>query len=76
MVLHAIALRDAFESMGSTVKWDNETQTVTVEDPARISNYYDRETYVNGAIWQLLQRPEHALPSLQFGLYQARRRNC
>ncbi|MGI6731329.1 MAG: HAD family acid phosphatase [Anaerovoracaceae bacterium] len=48
-----IALRDAFESMGSTVKWDNETQTVTVEDPARISNYYDRETYVNGAIWQL-----------------------
>lgn len=48
-----IALRDAFEAMGNQVTWDQATKTVTVEDPARISNYYDRETYVNGAIWQL-----------------------
>ena len=48
-----IPLRDAFESMGNTVVWDEATRSITVEDPARISNYYDRETYVNGAIWQL-----------------------
>lgn len=48
-----VALRDAFEAMGNKVEWDNATKTVTVEDPARISQYYDRETYVNGAIWQL-----------------------
>lgn len=48
-----LKLRDAYEGLGNQVLWDPVSQSVSVKDPARISEYYDRETYVNGAIWQL-----------------------